>query len=219
MNTQSEQINELATALSKAQGEIIPAVKDNINPHFKSKYADLSSVWNACRGPLSKHGLSIIQTMNEENGKLYLCTTLAHSSGQWIKSSLPILNEKANAQGLGSAITYMRRYSLSAMVGVAPDDDDDGNAASKTSDSNKTARVSYINEKPTISTEQANELNGILSECHPDYIKQLWNTLNNSKITSLEQITLEIYPRLRAAAIKKRSEAKLMDEEEKEMEA
>ena len=128
MTNQSEQINELATALAKAQGEILRAIKDSANPFFKSKYADLSSVWNACRQPLSKNGLSIIQTFETE-GETYLITTLVHSSGQWIRSKLPILTVKKDAQEYGKAITYMRRYALSAIVGVSPDDDDDGNSA------------------------------------------------------------------------------------------
>lgn len=130
---QSEQINELVTALSKAQGEITPALKDSANPFFKSKYADLSSVWNACRDPLSRHGLAIVQTMDSREGQLYLTTTLAHSSGQWIKSFMPIILEKNTPQALGSAITYMRRYALSAIVGMTSEDDDDGNEATRPS--------------------------------------------------------------------------------------
>src|SRR6516162_6667967 len=99
-NMQSDQINELASALSKAQSEINPAIKDSTNPFFKSKYADLSSVWNACKDPLTKNGLAILQTMDIQNGQTVLVTTLAHSSGQWMKSFLPVINEKNNAQGL-----------------------------------------------------------------------------------------------------------------------
>lgn len=140
---QSENINELITALSKAQGEISAASKDSDNPFFNSKYADLSSVWNACRDSLSRNGLAVIQTMNIiHEGQLFLVTTLAHSSGQWIRSQLPIkFNEdkfekdkfgkdiKNNPlQKMGSCLTYLRRYALAAIVGVAPDDDDDGNS-------------------------------------------------------------------------------------------
>lgn len=126
---QSDQINELVSALSKAQGEISPAIKDSNNPFFKSKYADLSSVWNACKDPLSRHGLAVIQCMDYKDGQLFLITTLAHGSGQWMRSYMPIITEKNNAQGIGSAITYMRRYSLSAIAGITCDEDDDGNAA------------------------------------------------------------------------------------------
>lgn len=128
---QSTELNDLAAALSKAQGEIKAAIKDSTNPHFKSKYADLSSVWEACRAQLSKNGLSVTQGFNYSNGQTLIVTTLLHSSGQWIRSVLPVEPQQKTPQGLGSAITYMRRYALAALVGVAPDEDDDGNAASE----------------------------------------------------------------------------------------
>lgn len=129
---QSVDIGKLAEALAKAQGDIQGAVKDSTNPHFRSKYADLASVWDACREQLSKNGLSVIQTMDDEErpGDLVtVVTTLAHSSGQWIRGRLAMKPVKSDPQGIGSAITYARRYALAAMVGVAPEDDD-GNAAS-----------------------------------------------------------------------------------------
>jgi hypothetical protein len=133
--TRSDQINELAAALAVAQGQIKGAIKDSANPYFKSKYADLASVWDACRQPLSANGLSVWQSPslmpppNEHAPWVVLVETmLMHTSGQWISgvASTPI--EKMDAQGVGSATTYLRRYALSAFVGVAPEDDD-GNAA------------------------------------------------------------------------------------------
>ena len=130
---QSESINELAAALSKAQGAIEGAIKDSANPFFKSKYADLSSYWDACREQLSKNSLCVTQTMNEdEDGEMCIITQLSHSSGQWMRSYLPInmpANSKNALQDLGSALTYLRRYSLAAIVGICPDEDDDGNKA------------------------------------------------------------------------------------------
>lgn len=127
----SETINELAAALSKAQGEIKGALKDQNNPFFKSKYADLGSVVEAIRAPLSKHGLSYVQlTEPTEKDEVRVETVILHSSGQWIGSTLALPVSKADAQGFGSAITYARRYGLSAAFGVAPEDDD-GNAAAK----------------------------------------------------------------------------------------
>lgn len=122
--SQSEQINELAKALSAAQAEITGAKMDSKNPFFKTDYADLSSVWNACRVPLSKNGLAIMQTLDETEGRTVLITTLAHSSGQWIKSRLPLVINKNDPQAVGAAITYARRYALSSLVGVCPVDDD-----------------------------------------------------------------------------------------------
>lgn len=120
---QSEQINELMTALAKAQGSMKHASKDNVNPHFKSKYADLASVWEACRGPLSENGLCIVQTLNIIEGQQVLVTTLGHSSGQWIKSQM-IVPLCSRPHEMGSLLTYFRRYSLAAITGVYQDDDD-----------------------------------------------------------------------------------------------
>lgn len=130
MSEQSEQINELAGALSKAQGKITGALKDSANPFFKSKYADLASVWDACRAALSDNGLAVIQLTESDDSGVYVVTTLAHSSGQWVRSRLRLTPKDSTPQGMGSAITYGRRYALAAMVGVAQVDDD-GNAASQ----------------------------------------------------------------------------------------
>lgn len=126
----SEKINALAEALAKAQGEMKNAVKGCDNPFFKSKYADLAECLNVAREPLSKNGLSIFQA-NEgivESNKLAVTTLIMHSSGQFIKvtSSYPI--QKNDAQGFGSTLTYARRYSLAAALGLAQEDDD-GNSA------------------------------------------------------------------------------------------
>lgn len=121
---QSENINELVTALAKAQGQMRGAVKDSTNPHFKSRYADLASVWEACREPLCENGLAVIQTMGMEGDKQALVTTLGHSSGQWIRSTVVLPLQKGTPQDLGSCITYCRRYALAAMVGIFQEDDD-----------------------------------------------------------------------------------------------
>jgi len=129
--TQSEVINELAGALSKAQGEMQAAIKDKVNPFFKSSYADLGSVWDAARPVLSKHGLCVMQTteLSADATRIVMVTTLAHTSGQWVKSFMPLNPTKNDSQGIGAALTYLRRYSLSAIVGVVCDDDDDGETA------------------------------------------------------------------------------------------
>jgi hypothetical protein len=126
----SETINELAAALAKAQGEITGALKDSSNPFFKSKYADLASCWDACRSALSKNGLAVTQfPMTTEQHHTYLVTSLLHTSGQWMRSSLEVTPKDDSPQAMGSALTYARRYALTAVVGVAQVDDD-GNAAS-----------------------------------------------------------------------------------------
>jgi hypothetical protein len=124
-------IAKLAAALAKAQGKIEGAVKDRKNDYFSSKYADLASVWDACRGPLSENGLSVVQFPCEAPpGHVGLITTLLHESGEYMteKFFMPV-KDSTNPQAVGSALTYARRYALSAAVGIAPEEDD-GNAAS-----------------------------------------------------------------------------------------
>ena len=143
-------LSKLTEALAKAQNMIQGAVKDSENPYFKSSYADLASVWEACRKPLTQNGLAIIQITRMIEGKLYLETILSHISGESVSGLYPInpmRQEKdkdvatcqegqdvkwkpskwvaaEDPQSLGSALTYARRYALAAIVGVAPEDDD-----------------------------------------------------------------------------------------------
>jgi hypothetical protein len=125
----SDSIAKLAGSLAKAQGAMRAALKDSVNPHFRSRYADLAGVWDACREPLASNGLAVIQTPGEIGDKtIELTTILAHESGEWIQSTFTIPVSKPDAQGVGSAVTYARRYALAAMVGIVQDDDD-GNAA------------------------------------------------------------------------------------------
>lgn len=122
--TTSDTTAALDAALAKAQGEITSASKDKINPHFKSKYADLSDVWNACRLALSKNGISVTQwPLHSVDGKVHLLTRLA-CSGEWMKCHFSVPAPKQDAQGFGSSITYIRRFALAAAVGVAAEDDD-----------------------------------------------------------------------------------------------
>ena len=127
---QSDSITNLAIALSIVQGKLTYAVKDSNNPFFKSKYADLESVWDSCRNLLSENGLAVMQFPGEYyDGTMHLTTILTHKSGEWIGQDMSVPVTKPDAQGAGSALTYMRRYALAAVVGVVQADDD-GNAAS-----------------------------------------------------------------------------------------
>jgi hypothetical protein len=128
---QSEQVNEIAAALAVAQGKIKSALKGNVNPHFKSKYADLAAVKEACGDALSANGIAVVQAHGFEGERFILTTRLIHKSGQWLESQYLIKPVKDDPQGYASATTYARRISLSSMVGVVADEDDDGNAASQ----------------------------------------------------------------------------------------
>lgn len=127
----SETIGELAKALAIVQGKIGGAKMDGNNPFFHAKYATLGSVWDACQPLLSENGLAVVQTSSlDETHKVVIDTTLMHSSGEWISGSTGLTPTKDDPQQAGSAITYARRYGLSAMIGICPEDDD-GNEASK----------------------------------------------------------------------------------------
>ena len=140
--THSDQINEIAAAIAKAQGQIKGASKDANNPFFKSKYADLASVWDACRGALSANGLAVIQSPSAIGTSVSVDTLLTHSSGQWIGGTVSVTAREDTPQAIGSAITYLRRYALQSFAGVAPEaEDDDGNAASAKSSTVKVLAV------------------------------------------------------------------------------
>jgi hypothetical protein len=130
MNT-SESIAKIAPALLKAQKAMTFAVKDSKNPHFKSTYADLGSVIDACKPALNEAGIAFMQMpAPSDPGTIALTTRLMHESGEWIESTATCPLPKNDPQGYGSANTYLRRYALAAAVGLYQDDDD-GNAASK----------------------------------------------------------------------------------------
>lgn len=129
--SQSPNINELAKALAAAQASLNAAKKDGVNPHFKSQYATLQSVWDCAREVLAPNGLSVVQTFEATDGAhMNITTTMLHTSGQWISGTLSMIPQQSTPQGIGSAITYGRRYALAAILGIVADEDDDGEAAS-----------------------------------------------------------------------------------------
>ena len=178
----SENINEIAAALSKAQIDVEAAEEDKKNPHFKSTYASLYSIWCACKKALNQNGLSVTQTTSIEADILMMHTILMHSSGQWIRSKTPVSAAKMTPQAIGSAITYMRRYSLAAIVGVAPGDDDDGNAAE---DKTPTREMMPVRIKSSIKDPGFDEFVSRLELNDPDkkqYIKNIAYQAKKSEI-------------------------------------
>ena len=144
---QSESIANLTLALSIVQGKMSHAVKDSANPFFKSKYADLESVWDACRGLLSANGLAIMQfpgLYSELDKSMSLTTVIGHKSGEWISQEMSVPVTKVDAQGAGSALTYMRRYALAAVVGVVQADDDGNTVSGNT----------IVNTKPVVKPKE-----------------------------------------------------------------
>jgi len=126
----SDTISKIAIAVSKMQGQLQGAEKGANNPFHRSKYANLESVWDACRNHLAQNELAVIQAPSFKDGRMCLETTLIHSSGEWFRSELSLRPKDDTPQSIGSTITYAKRYSLMAMVGIADTDDDDGNAGS-----------------------------------------------------------------------------------------
>jgi hypothetical protein len=159
----SESVKELASALAKAQALIEGAAKDGNNPHFRSKYATLASVVDAVKEPLAKNGLSYTQVLHDAENAVKVETIILHQSGEWLSCgclSVPV--SKHDAQGFGSALTYARRYSLSAAFGVAPEDDD-GNEAAKAAPQRESI-TPRAGSKERLTPEQVAKVDKIASE-------------------------------------------------------
>lgn len=127
----SDSITNLATALAKAQAEIRPAIYDSTNPHFRSKYASLTAVMEACRDALSKNQIAVVQGAAVVDGAVAVTTLLLHASGEYISDELTMPFAQATPQQIGSSLSYCRRYSLASLVGITADDDDAEEAMSK----------------------------------------------------------------------------------------
>ena len=120
----------IAAALAAAQSEMGRAIKDSNNPHFRSRYADLGNVMDACMPALNKSGIAVYQPTGQDDHGMFVETVLLHTSGEELRCRVPLIVGKNDMQGFGSAVTYARRYGLMTMAGIAPEDDD-GNAAAK----------------------------------------------------------------------------------------
>lgn len=168
MNQDTKSLSKIAIALNKAQSVMSGAKKGKNNPFFKSKYADLSSVFESIRETFAENGLSITQTMDVlESGRMVLKTKMLHVSGEFIDSTM-MLPDLTDPQKIGSAITYFRRYSLMAIAGI-PAEDDDGNSASRSS-------------APTINTEQIETIEKLING-HHDIREQVLKNCNGDFAT------------------------------------
>jgi len=158
----SESIVELAKALSLFQGEVKQPLKDKANPFFKSKYVPLENVVEAITEIAPKHGLSFIQYPINQDNKVGVVTILMHSSGEYIQTE-PIFTTPAknDAQATGSVITYLKRYSLSAVFGITSDEDDDGNSASTVDNKQKPSNKGNVEK---LSAAQLKMITGKVAE-------------------------------------------------------
>ena len=199
----SESINEIATALSKAQGDMTGAKKGTDNTFLKSKYSDLSQVIEAISKPFEGNGLSFVQGAEFEDGRVAVTTRIMHTSGQWIEATTSLPPTKNDAQGYGSAITYAKRYGLQALAGV-PSVDDDGNDAVKHSTDNP------AQAKPkTISGDQVDELVDLIGDSGTDTERFLAHFAGKEgyHINLVSELPERAYKSAKAMLTKKLSEA------------
>lgn len=159
----SEQVNELMTALAKAQAQMKNPGFDATNPHFKNKYASLAAVRDAVLPVLTAHGLALTQLVSTEGDQVVCTTVLWHSSGQYLGSTLHLPAARNDAQGYGSAITYARRYSLMALCCVAGDEDDDGEAAVAPARSQAQNGPAKAKQAPSAAKEWTDKINGLMT--------------------------------------------------------
>ena len=191
----SNEINEIAKALSLAQSEMSGATKQSTNPFYKSNYSDLASVMQAISLPFSAHGLCFVQGAEANEQRVSVTTRIIHTSGQWLEATTELPPTKADAQGWGSAITYAKRYGLQALCGV-PSVDDDGQEAVK--------RVAKPKATP-INKKQAEEINLLIEDTGTDKAEFLnyYSTRAGSKITDLNQFPKDLFEQAVAVLTKK----------------
>lgn len=192
----SEEIIEVSKALCLAQQQMKPAIKDSTNPHFRSKYSDLSSIWESIRTPVTSNGLSIWQDVTTCEKSVSVTTRVTHISGQWVEFgplSIPLI--KQDAQSIGSAISYGKRYALCAAVGVVSDDDDDGEKAMGRE------KQKEATKPKTIEKLQWTELNRLIDQCDSDYQKNIWDYLESQNIGSFENMPESVFHKLKKGCI------------------
>ena len=204
---QSENLNELFTALSKAQGQFSAAVKDAKNPFFKSNYADLNSVFDAFRVPLAANGLCVSQLVSIIDGNNVLVTMLGHSSGQWIKSHSPIITTKNDAQGFGAGVTYMRRYALVSMLGISQEDDDGESTLTEQQKEERRRdkaglRPQAANSPQKPSAQQVENLQKVLEDCPRDFVDKINGIMDSDGIKEFRDLPLPSFEKIYVSALK-----------------
>lgn len=194
---------KLFEALSKAQAEFKQVHKTNTNPYFKSKYAPLENIIEAVVPALSKYGLSVVQIPENDGGRATIKTVIGHSSGDQISGTMSMTPTKNDPQGMGSAYTYARRYSLAMMLNVAAEEDDDANAASV--EQKKKPATSYPAEKKETKQASDNVESDLISDAQCKRFYAIakgagWNDddlkawlVENYKIDSTKKISRTIY--------------------------
>ena len=174
-------------ALAAAQMEMGPALKQSTNPAFKSRYADLANVMDACLPALNRNGIAVIQPYVHAEGQRMVRTILAHETGDTLECDVPLIVGKNDMQGLGSAITYARRYGIMCMAGIAPEDDD-GNDAAKGAPTG------------TLDQDQLAEIGALIEETGSDPVA-FAKAVNATSVSAIQAADFE---RARGMLVKKR---------------
>lgn len=180
---------ELFASLAKMQGEVENATKGSLNPHFKSRYADLAEILNTIRPVMAANGLSVIQSPSFDGVRVSVTTTICHSSGGYVSGEISCVPAKHDGQGVGAATTYLRRYALAAFAGVAQEDDDGQSATT-------TQRAAY----PKITPEQVSSIKSDLEELAIDEAA----FLKHYSVTTIADITSDKMPLIAKAFAAKR---------------
>lgn len=183
----SETIAEIATALSKAQGMIDDATKTGLNPAFRSKYADLAAVRAVIREPLAVNDLAIVQGPRRADGGVEVETMLVHKSGEWISESVFIPVAKWDAHGMGSGITYGRRYGLMSILCIATEDDDGNTAVEKGGPAAPPAKKAA----PKVNADKVIEKGNAAAANGTDALRDWYKSLSNDERSSLGAEGLE----------------------------
>lgn len=193
----SELINEFAKAMAEAQKQMRPAAKDGLNPHFKSRYSNISSIWEAIRSPMTSNGLTVLQDVITEEKSVSVVTRIIHHSGQWVEfGPLGIPLMKFDAQSIGSATSYAKRYALCAAIGVVSDEeDDDGEKAQ--------SRDAKIKEYPKPDPAKVKELLDILEKCPKEYVLSIQKGINSRGWKTFGQMDISSFESLMKDAMKK----------------
>jgi ERF superfamily len=196
--SRSTELNELFTALAKAQSEMLSAQKSSENPYFKSKYADLEEVVTSSRPSLTKNGLSVLQQIVlNDDGQSLLHTILAHSSGQFIESRMRIVPPKNDIQSFGSYLTFLRRYSYAALIGVVTGEQDDDGEVAMIEARQMVAKGPSNKYNPkeqsfeVITKEQLEEFEYELQGC-PDIAEQIFDSMRIQSLADLPKSKYQV---------------------------
>jgi len=203
----SESLNELFGALAKAQAEMQVAELSSANQFFKSRYADFTTIVKASRPALTRNGLCVIQQILPSEGHGFLHTVLGHASGQFIETQVEIRPLKTDVQSLGSYLTYLKRYSYSAIVGITTGDDDDDGESAMPRDK-EVAKQPTKSYNPPMPAEECIEPHDeeMLQEELKDHPQMAEDILRKLNYDTLSQIKKSEFKRVLSHVIKKKAE-------------